>query len=59
MARIIRLTERDLTRIVRRVIKEEVIDPIKLGFSQNDNGYILKLLQGLINIKIINKIITK
>ena len=56
MARIIRLTERDLTRIVRRVIKEEVIDPIKLGFSQNGNGYILKLLGGLINIKIINKI---
>jgi hypothetical protein len=40
---------------------EQLTDPIKLGFSESDNGgYILKLLQGsgpeVINIKIINKI---
>ena len=56
MSRIIKLTEQDLARIVRRVINEEAIDPIKLGFSQDGNGYILKLLEGLINIRIINKI---
>ncbi len=32
------------------------VDPIKLGFSESGNGYILKLLQDDINIKIINKI---
>jgi hypothetical protein len=61
MAKIIRLTESDLARIVRRVIMEQLTDPIKLGFTESGNGgYSLKLLQGsgpeAINIKIINKI---
>ena len=58
MKRIIKLTEQDLARIVRRVINEEAIDPIKLGFSQDGNGYILKLLEGLINIRIFKIVMT-
>ena len=58
MKRIIKLTEQDLARIVRRVINEEDIDPIKLGFSQDGNGYILKLLEGLINIRIFKIVMT-
>ena len=33
MARIIRLTERDLTRLVKRIIKEEAEEKVRITFS--------------------------
>lgn len=47
MEKIVRLTESDLARIVRRVIIEQLVTPQSLGFSKwSDGGYILRLPKG-------------
>ena len=47
MEKIVRLTETDLARIVKRVISEQLVDPIKLGFAKwGDKGFIIRLPQG-------------
>jgi hypothetical protein len=47
MKKVVRLTESDLARIVKRVIQEQAQDPIKLGFVKwGDKGYIIRLPQG-------------
>lgn len=47
MEKIIKLTENDLARIVKRVIIEQIVTPQSLGFSKwSDGGYILRLPKG-------------
>ncbi len=43
MARIVRLTERDLTRLVRRVIREENLSEPLIKFSTSDDPIVSKL----------------